>query len=249
MTESPFVDSAGVPWQGRSFEENPWANDDGKTPQPIGFALAANPFVKLNFIESLRGQRLLVPLIAEIGQTGIGPHGQTVDKSAELAIVAVATPDGSTAIPAFTSVSDMIAWNSDARPVPVSIAKLCVAAVGEGHQRVIVNPATDARALRRTELSALAQGLEIIDAVSGAEVSQIIANAVKEVQDIVSAEVLAGDPEARLVSEEIIIEVGLRPGLNSNDLEEVLTKFVAQLRTENLVDFVDSFKLKIISVI
>jgi len=41
----------------------------------------------------------------------------------------------------------------------------------------------------------------------------------------------------------------LRPGLNSNDLEEVLTKFVAQLRTENLVDFVDSFKLKIISVI
>jgi hypothetical protein len=133
--------------------------------------------------------------------------------------------------------------------VPVSIAKLCVAAVGEGHQRVIVNPATDARALRRTELSALAQGLEIIDAVSGAEVSQIIANAVKEVQDIVSAEVLAGDPEARLVSEEITIEVGLRPGLNSNDLEEVLTKFVAQLRTENLVDFVDSFKLKIISVI
>jgi hypothetical protein len=95
----------------------------------------------------------------------------------------------------------------------------------------------------------LAQGLEIIDAVSGAEVSHIIANAVKEIQDIVSAEVLAGDPEARLVSEEIIIEVGLRPGLSSNDLEEVLTKFVAQLRTENLVDFVDSFKLKIISVI
>ena len=249
MTESPFVDSAGVPWQGRSFEENPWASDDGKSPQPIAAALAATPFVKRNFIESLRGQRLLVPLIAEIGQTGIGPHGQTVDKSAELAIVAVATPDGSTAIPAFTSVADMIAWNSDARPVPVSIAKLCVAAVGEGHQRVIVNPATDARALRRTELAALAQGLEIIDAVSGSEVGQIIANAVKEVLDIVMAGVSAGDPEARLVSEEIIIEVGMRPGLSSDDLEKVLKIFVAQLRVENLDDFVDSFKLKIISVI
>ena len=62
----------------------------------------------MTFIESLRGQRLLVTLIAEIGQTGIGPHGQTVDKSADLAIVAVATPDDRTAIPAFTSVEDML---------------------------------------------------------------------------------------------------------------------------------------------
>lgn len=249
MTESPFVDSAGVPWKGRSFDENPWAEDDGKTPELIAAALAASPFVKMSFLESLRGQRLLVPLIAEIGQTSIGPHGQTVDKSADLAIVAVATPDDRTAIPAFTSVADMLVWKPDARPVPVSISKLCVAAAGEGHTRVIINPATHARALRRTELAALAQGLKIIDAVSGSEVKQVIAHAVKEVKDVVMAGVSAGDPEARLVAEEIIIEVGMRPGLTAQDLENALTSFVAELRARDLDNFVDSFKLKIISVI
>ena len=249
MTESPFVDSAGVPWKGRSFEENPWAEDDGETPELIAAALAATPFVKMTFIESLRGQRLLVPLIAEIGQTGIGPHGQLADKSADLAIVAVATPDDRTAIPAFTSVKDMLSWKPDARPVPVSISKLCVATVGEGHTRVIINPATHARALRRTELAALAQDLKIIDAVSGPEVKRVIADAVNEVQDVVMAGVSAGDPEARLVAEEIIIEVGMRPGLTAEGLETALTSFVSHLRAESLDDFVDSFKLKIISVI
>jgi hypothetical protein len=248
LTENPFVDSAGVEWQGRSFEENPWGNDDGKTPEPIANAMAAVPFVKREFIESLRGQRLLVPLIAELGESVIGPHGQVVDKSADLAIVAVATPDNKTAIPAFTSVQDMAAWQSEARPIPVSIAKVCLAAAGEGHQRVIVNPATHARALRRTELAALAQGQPITDAVSGPEVGQIIASAVGLVQDIVMAGVSAGDPEARLIGEEIIIEVGMRPGLSGEDLEAALTDFVGQLRTENLDLFVDSFKLKIIAV-
>jgi hypothetical protein len=249
LTESPFVDSAGVPWKGRSFDENPWAEDDGETPEVIAEALAATPFVKIRFIESLRGQRLLVPLIAEIGESGIGPHGQMVDKSADLAIVAVATPDDRTAIPAFTSVADMLSWKPEARPVPVSISKLCVAAVGEGHTRVIINPATHARALRRTELAALAQDLKIIDAVSGSEVKQAIAHAVKEVKDVVMAGVSAGDPEARLVAEEIIIEVGMRPGLSAEDLENALTSFVAHLRAGDVDDFVDSFKLKIISVI
>ena len=249
MTESPFVDSAGVPWKGRSFDENPWAEDDGETPEVIARALAATPFVKMGFVESLRGQRLLVPLIAEIGESGIGPHGQAVDKSADLAIVAVSTPDDRTAIPAFTSVADMLSWKPEARPVPVSINKLCVATVGEGHTRVIINPATHARALRRTELAALAQDLERIDAVSGPEVKQVIAHAVKGVRDVVMAGVSAGDPEARLVAEEIIIEVGMRPGLTAEDLENALISFVAHLRAGALDDFVDSFKLKIISVI
>ena len=249
MTESPFVDSAGVPWKGRSFDENPWAEDDGETPEVIARALAATPFVKMGFVESLRGQRLLVPLIAEIGESGIGPHGQAVDKSADLAIVAVSTPDDRTAIPAFTSVADMLSWKPEARPVPVSINKLCVATVGEGHTRVIINPATHARALRRTELAALAQDLKIIDAVSGPEVKQVIAHAVKGVRDVVMAGVSAGDPEARLVAEEIIIEVGMRPGLTAEDLENALISFVAHLRSGDLDDFVDSFKLKIISVI
>ena len=96
---------------------------------------------------------------------------------------------------------------------------------------------------------ALAQDLKIIDAVSGPEVKRVIVHAVKEVEDVVMAGVSAGDPEARLVAEEIIIEVGMRPGLTAEGLETALTSFVAHLRVESLDDFVDSFKLKIISAI
>ena len=77
---------------------------------------------------SLPGKRLLVPLVANLSEAEVGAHGHLVEKSAELAIVAVATPDGATAIPAFTDVDSMRAWRAEARPVPVSVEKLALAA-------------------------------------------------------------------------------------------------------------------------
>lgn len=247
MSDNPFVDSAGVPWEGRSFEQNPWSKDDGKTPEVIVKSLEAVPFSKSAFIESLRGQRLLVPLLAEVGETGIGPHGQRVDKSADLAIVAVATPDGRTAIPAFTSVEAMTSWNKTARPVPVSIEKLCLAAVGEGHDRVVVNPGTDSRALRRNELAVLAQGLALPDLVSGPEVAKLLAEAVEAVEGVVMAGVTDGDPEARLLGEELVIELGLRPGLTSQELEAAVSSFVENLKSTDFESIVDSYKLRLIA--
>ncbi|MDA7799205.1 SseB family protein [Aquiluna sp.] len=248
MSDNPFVDSAGVPWDGRSFQQNPWAKDDGKTPEVITKSLEASPFSKTAFIESLRGQRLLVPLLAEVGEVGIGPHGQLVDKSAELAIVAVATPDGRTAIPAFTCVEAMSKWNATARPVPVSIEKLCLAAVSEGHDRVVVNPGTDSRAIRRNQLAALAQSKVLPDLVSGPEVAHMLASAVEAIDGVVMAAITDGDPEARLIGEELVIEIGLRPGLSSQELESSVSGFVEALKAADFESLVDSFKLRLIAV-
>ncbi|MDG2497401.1 MAG: SseB family protein, partial [Aquiluna sp.] len=194
-----------------------------------------------------RGQRLLVPLLAEVGEVGVGPHGQKVDKSADLAIVAVATPDGRTAIPAFSSVEAMTKWNRTARPVPVPIAKLCLAAVGEGHDRVVVNPGTDSRAIRRNALAALAQSFALPDLVTAPEVSAMLASAVEAVDGVVLAGVSDGDPEARLLGEELVIELGLRPGLNSQELEVAVSGFVENLKRTNFESMVDSYKLKLVT--
>jgi hypothetical protein len=127
-----FHDSAGVPWEGRAFEPNPWASDDGQTPAELAAALADNQIDKAGLFAALVSSRLLIPILASLGESAEGEHGLTVDKSADLAIVAVATPDNQTAIPAFGSVADMQAWNAESRPVPVEAPKVALAAASGG---------------------------------------------------------------------------------------------------------------------
>jgi len=247
VNKDPRQDSAGVPWEGRKFDENPWAGDDGLSPRQIAEALIAEPFDKMRFLESLRNQRLLIPLIAELGESEIGPHGQLVEKSADLGIVAVSTPDGKTAIPAFTSVAAMSKWNPESRPVPVSVEKLCLAAASEGHERVVVNPMTDSRVVRRTQIAALAQGLNLTDVATDAEISQALEFAVSGTPQIISALAVDSDPEARLTSDEVRIEIALSQGLSQQELSEVLEVFISKLQQSAFVKKVDSFGLKLVS--
>ncbi|MEY3326440.1 MAG: hypothetical protein RL044_393, partial [Actinomycetota bacterium] len=138
-----FHDSAGVPWEGREFSLNQFSSDDGSTPEAVARALSEENFSLAILHESLMQSRLLIPLVAQLGDSEVGAHGQLVDKSAELSIVAVATPDGQSAIPAFTSVSHMQLWKSEARPVPIEASRIALAAIAEGHTRVILNPGSD----------------------------------------------------------------------------------------------------------
>lgn len=247
MSKNPAADSAGVPWRGRQFQENPWAGDDGNTPLQIAETIAAEPFSKLKFLESLRGQRLLIPLLAELGEGEIGPHGQLVDKSADLAIVAVATPDGKTAIPAFTSVAAMANWNPESRPVPVSVEKLCLAAASEGHERVVVNPATDSRVIRRTQIAAIAQGHALVDVVTDPMVREMVATAAEISDQILEARIIDGDPQALLTGQELIIELHIKPGLTEHELAQLIESFVGTLTDAGFNQLVDSFGIKVLA--
>lgn len=247
MKQDPRKDSAGVPWQGRQFQENPWAGDDGQTPEEIALALSANPFDKIQFLNSLRNQRLLIPLLAELGEGEIGPHGQLVDKSADLAIVAVATPDGKTAIPAFTSVEAMSKWNSESRPVPVSVEKLCLAAASEGHERVVINPVTDSKVIRRTQIAALAQGLDLIDVAFDVKIAEIVSAAASTSEQILEVRLQDGDPEATLRGQELLIELKIKTGLSQEQLAEVLEVFVQALTNAKFDQLVDSFGIKVLA--
>ena len=241
-----FHDSAGVPWEGRQFEENAWAQDDGTAPQALAAALTANSFDSLALFSSLKSARLLIPLVAELGESGVGAHGQQVDKSADLAIVAVSTPDGKTAIPAFSSVSEMAKWNATARPVPVSAVKAALAAASEGHERLVIDPASSAIAVRRPALAALAQGHDWLPPHKNPRVKELVAIAAVTQPLISSVDLFDHDPTGRLEKAELLIQLGMRPGIKPDQLKDLLEGFNQELQTQEFLGLVDSIAMKIV---
>ena len=58
------TDSAGVPWQGRHFEESTWDDDDGAAPELLLEALRrfrAGELGQVDVLDAVRESRLLVP--------------------------------------------------------------------------------------------------------------------------------------------------------------------------------------------
>ncbi len=147
---SDSADSAGQPWEGREFEENPFATDDGTTPEHLKLALDAFHGLPMdseeragrhmNVVDALRVSRFLVPLLAEAGEVGVNAAGLVVDKTQELAIVTVAGPTGQKVLPVFTSVEAMQKWKPEARPVPVEARHAALAAAADGAQWMVVDP-------------------------------------------------------------------------------------------------------------
>lgn len=246
MSHDQFHDSAGVPWEGREFTQNPWAQDDGSAPAALAEALQGEVDLE-SVVAALRNQRLLVPLLAELGESTLGAHGQQVDKSAELSIVAVSTPDGKSAIPAFSSVSAMQAWRSEARPVPVSTDKLALAAVAEGHDRIVIDPATASVALRRPALAALAQGFEWLAPSRNPELRALVEAASHGVEEIVEFNLVDGDPSGSLQGPELLIILKLTPGLSVEQVQDLMSYFGPGLQTPRFLELVDSVGVKLVS--
>ena len=248
MSHDKFHDSAGVPWEGRSFQGNSWSGDDGSCPSALAELLAAERLDQVAFLNSLRDQRLLIPLVAQLGEGELGPNGLLVEKSADLAIVAVKTPDGKSAIPAFTSVAQMQAWKPEARPVPVDARKIALACASEGHERLVIDPAGDPVVLRRPALAALAQGISW----QKPELNPAVVSHVKTVggsfSEIFSVDLFDGDPRNDLSHAELQIQLGLRPGLSADGLKALLQRFTDQLQTSEFNNLVDSITLKLVMV-
>lgn len=245
MSHDRFHDSAGVPWEGRSFQGNSWAGDDGTCPEELSQLFAVNPLDLEAIVSALGRHRLLIPLVATLGEGELGPNGLMVEKSADLGIVAVKTPDGKTAIPAFTSVSEMSAWNPKARPVPVDARKVALACASEGHERLVIDPAGRAVAVRRPALAALAQGLHWMHPARNPEVLGHVQSAAGRFDAIATVSLADGDEENTLMRAELRIELGLRLGLSPDQLNDLLHRFSEEIQTPDFSQGVDSIELKL----
>ena len=80
---------------------------------------------------ALLGARLLVPVVAMRSDKG----------EAEMAVPELVNEAGKRALPAFSSYDALRAWRADARPVPMSGARVMAAARAEGYDGVVLDVA------------------------------------------------------------------------------------------------------------
>ena len=232
-------DSAGRPWAGRSFEAapSPWTGDDGTAPAAYAAALAAFRRGETGpeaVVDALRDVRLLVPLLAEVGETGTSESGLLHDKRAELALVTVAGPDGRRVLPAFSSAAAMSAWNPAARPVPAPARQVALGAAGDGTELVVIDPATDRFGLRRGTLEALARDLPWIAPWNDPEVGRAIRRAVTDEPAVTTARVGTDDPNSSLDGAEVLVVIVLHETLDRQQVAELMAR-VQRRWTEDAV--------------
>jgi hypothetical protein len=251
------TDSAGQPWQGRTFHEAPPSDDDGTAPPHLIAAITTfkqTGATEEVVVDALRTSRLLIPLVAHLGEAGENEHGQLVDKTQELSIVTVVGPDGRTVMPAFTSVDAMRAWNPTARPIPAEAARVALAAVSEGTDIVILDPRSPTEfAVRRPALAALAQSLPWVpcymdEAVRDEFVAAIDSAGNDDWYGVVNGLGLStGDPDGTLAGPELLLRLHLRPGLDAEALGALVARLQdAWSRSELIAERVDSMTMQLV---
>lgn len=263
------ADSAGFPWQGRSFDhhETAFAGDDGATPEALRLAVArlreaaehyrkgsvpaleardALAAAHSDALLALSASRVLIPLLAEAGDLGVTPEGRTVEKTQELSIVTIAAPDGRRVMPVFSGVAAMRAWNAEARPIPVPMPQAALAAAQEQTDLIIVDPGTPQAELgvRRTWLEAVALGAAALPAWADPEVFAAFRVAAGNDPRVRGIEIAPADPDDRLLEAEVAVIVSLRPGLGQHELAALLAELQQRwAASETIAGRVDSLKL------
>lgn len=244
-------DSAGVPWEGRSFHDNPHAADDGSADPALLAALEgfrAGSGDQVAVVDAYRSARLLIPLVADRSDEGLGAHGQLVDKTQELSIVTVAAPDGRRVLPVFTSVEAMARWDAVARPVPADGVRTALAAADDDTDLIVIDPGSETEfILRRPAVWAIAQGGRWEPSFASPEVFAGLAASIGGELAVLDLSVESGDPGARLRGPELVVRLQLIDGLDAGELDAVLARLAARWAADDRIAvLVDSLTVKLV---
>lgn len=256
MTELPphlhagLTDSAGQPWSGRTFQENPWRDDDGRAPDELIAALAgfhAGEHGPAPVIDALAHARLLVPLVAAPGDSGVTDEGRLVDKSAELSIVTVSAADGRGVVPVFSSAASMQRWNPRARPIPIEAQRAALGALDDGVELLVLDPGSDTEFLvRRPAVMALAQGAAFTEPWR----AEVVVEAARAVLDadtrVLGLDLLPGDPSGRGAGPDLVIALRIDATTPETERSRILEDARALLATRpDLAAHVDALALRL----
>ena len=262
---SPAADSAGQPFEGRSFTPNPFQGDSGE--EDPGLSSARQEFDRVvskpasqttqaeleaawvGVIEAVKSARLLSALVAEAGDFGMTETGARVEKTQELSVVHVQGPDGRVVAPFFSRVEAMTKWNSEARPIPVESTRAALATASDGLELMVLDPGHDnSFVLRASAIKALATQSEYRPPWSDPDIHLAIAQGIEAVGSLVEKHrVVAGDPSQTLSGPEVIVVVGVSPGLDPEHLRAHLAEISAQwAANEVLARGVDGVGVRVI---
>lgn len=150
----------------RTIPDPGFADDSGAVDPRVRQVLvdhAAGTASSGTVLSLLQDARLLVPVVAVLGEVEHDEQGLAHDKSSDMAAVLVRAADGSTGLLAFTSVETMARWDPEARPVPVTAATAATAAVQDGAEALLVDLAGPASyVVDGEDLTRLATGWRLV---------------------------------------------------------------------------------------
>ncbi len=146
----------------RRIPDSGFAGDAGEAAPEVTAALAAYDAGTSSYAETLAvltESRLLVPVVAILGEVAYDAAGLAHDKSSDMAAVLLTGADGRLALLAFTGTDSLARWNPEARPVPVATALAAQAALQDDAAAVVVDVAGPTTfVIEGDDLRALAQG-------------------------------------------------------------------------------------------
>jgi hypothetical protein len=144
------------------------AGDDGAVPDEVSQVLAAydeDPDARhARTLMVLQRTRLLVPVVATLGEVEHDEHGLAHDKSSDMATVLMTGRDGRQALLAFTGLGPLQRWDPQARPVPVGVPDAARAALHDGADALLVDVAGPVTFVVETDdLRGLADGFTLTE--------------------------------------------------------------------------------------
>jgi hypothetical protein len=129
---------------GRVVPDPGFAGDLGEPGAALSAALAAyaaGTGGQADALAAIREARLLVPVVAVLGEVELDEHGLAHDKTSDMATVLLEGADGRLALLAFSGLPALKAWDPQARPVPVTARTAALAALQDGAAAIVVDVA------------------------------------------------------------------------------------------------------------
>ncbi|MFZ2014202.1 MAG: SseB family protein [Nocardioides sp.] len=169
MSERPVPDPSG----GKSIPEPGFAGDLGEPDPEVRAALAAHaadpadPNGHVCVLTALSRARLLVPVVAILGEVEHDAHGPAREKTSDMATVLLAGRDGRQALLGFTGLDSLAAWRPDGRPVPVTARDAARSALQEGAALLLDVAGPTPYAVEGEALKGLARGWTLVQTPTG----------------------------------------------------------------------------------
>ncbi|MFB7593479.1 SseB family protein [Streptomyces sp. NPDC056160] len=167
-----------------------FSDDDGSADPRLSAALAAwaeDRTAVDPVLGALEGARLLVPVVAVLGEGEQDERGLRREKTSDMAVPTLKAGHR-TALPAFTSTASLALWDPAARPVAVPLRQALEAAAHEKADTVVLDLAGPVPfELTGSALRALAEGRTTADPLADPAVVAAVRDAVAAEPAVLSA--------------------------------------------------------------
>ncbi|MGW2865679.1 SseB family protein [Streptomyces sp. NPDC001205] len=206
----------------KNIPDSGFSDDDGTAAPELTEALAAwakDRSAEPRVLAALSTARLLVPVVAMLGESEIDGNGLKREKTSDMAVPTLKAGDR-TALPAFTSTEALALWDPAARPVAVPLHQALAAAVHEKADTVVIDLAGPvAYELKGSALLALAEGRASADPLADPSVTEAVRAAVAAVPSVLRAHLGPGRADGTLA---LVLADGVVPADAAREVAELI---------------------------